>query len=463
MSVSRARWARRLLWVSRVAFAASALLAMMTPAWEEGTFTHLPLATFRLSGQRFSVGALAFLPGISVAAWVAARLAAGRTWGWRWGPPHIAVPVFGFAVLAAIRIWPIHIQHTAVVTAVSLVLFVGAYLYALQTYSLAQATWLLAALLALQGGIAVLQFLRQGAIGLSWLGELPLDPHGQGVSVIEAAGQRWLRAYGMTPHPNVLGGYLSMCALVCLGALLGGAGRGRRWLWAALVAGGLGLFCTFSRSAWLGAAVGVAYLVVVTRLWRAVDWRAPRTRRQLAIGTALLVVAGAVLGILYGELLVTRVFRLGSPLEATSIQERLVDYAQAWRLIRTVPLKGTGSGYYIGALWAGVGEDRPPGFRRVHSTPLLAAAELGIGGAVLWLWMLLAPAAALARRSARAGVPAERAAAGWAAAMLVAAVLGLFDSYLYVPSTWWPALFLGIVAGAWARAWTAAQGGEEGQ
>ena len=69
----------------------------------------------------------------------------------------------------------------------------------------------------------------------------------------------------MTPHPNVLGGYLSMCVLVCLGALRTHAERWRTWLWVALAAGTLGLFCSFSRSAWLATAIGVVYLVVVTR------------------------------------------------------------------------------------------------------------------------------------------------------------------------------------------------------
>ena len=188
MNADRSRWVRWSLCISRWTFALSALLAMVTPAWEEGTFTHLPFAFFRVSGQRFSIGIVALLPAISVLAWIVARAAAGRTWAWRWGPPHIAVPVVAFAALAAVRIWPIHIRHTAVVTAVSVTLFLGAYLYALQTYSTAQTTWLLAVLLALQGAIAVLQFLRQGAVGLSWFGELPIAPQRQGVSVIEAAG-----------------------------------------------------------------------------------------------------------------------------------------------------------------------------------------------------------------------------------------------------------------------------------
>jgi O-antigen ligase len=155
------------------------------------------------------------------------------------------------------------------------------------------------------------------------------------------------------------------------------------------------------------------------------------------------------LGVVYSDLLVTRFLRLSSPLEATSIQERLVDMRQAWGLIQTVPLKGTGSGYYIGALWAGVGEDRPPGFRKVHSTLLLAAAELGVGGALLWMWLLLAPPMVLVRQSERA----RSQNVGWAAALSAAAVIGLFDNYLYIPSTWWPALYIGLILGGWASAY----------
>jgi O-antigen ligase len=135
-------------------------------------------------------------------------------------------------------------------------------------------------------------------------------------------------------------------------------------------------------------------------------------------------------------------------LEATSIRERLVDYRQAWGLIQDVPLKGAGSGYYILALWAGVGEDRPPGFRKVHNAYLLAAAELGILGALLWVWALLSVPLAAAWRARRGDVRG----AGWAAAFCCAALLCLFDSYLYVPSTWWAALFMSFLAGGYARA-----------
>jgi len=305
------------------------------------------------------------------------------------------------------------------------------------------------------------QFLHQGSVGLSWLGEGWLDPEGQGISVIEAGGRRWLRAYGLMAHPNLLGGYLGMSLLVCLGAIRTLARRLCLFLWAAICAGALGLFCSFSRSAWLGTAVGLLYLAWATQPWRAVDWHSPRVRRAAWAGAALVVAGGLVLAILYGDLLGARLLRLSSPLEATSIRERLEDYGQAWGLIRAVPLKGVGSGYYLAALWAGVGEDRPPGFRKVHNTYLLAAAELGVAGVLLWVWVLLAPVVMAARRAWQGKGSEIDAGAGWAAAFVCALVLCTFDSYLYVPSTWWAALFLGLLAGGYARAVGA--GGQESE
>jgi hypothetical protein len=434
---------------SRVAFTTSFLLAMATPLWKTSTFAHWPLFSFRLSGSRFQVGALVLLPVLAVGCWAMARLLQRPRRRWRWGPAHIALPVFGFSALTLARVWPIHIAHTAVVTVVAISLFLAAYLYVLQDWPERWAVASLACLILFQGTVATIQFLRQGSAGLLWMGEPQLDPQGQGVSVIGVAGVRWMRAYGLTPHPNVLGGYLCMSTLACLGAMGSLPVRFRRWLGVCIAVGGMALFFTFSRAAWLGTLTGLCYLAGMTRPWRTVHWRASRTRWAIVLSSAALILVLVVLMARYGDLVITRFFRLRTPLEERAIRERIEDVGQAWSLIRIVPLKGTGPGYYVGALWARVGENRPPGFRKVHSVPVLAAAELGIGGAILWLWLLLSPPLVLASRASRAVFSARR--AGWAAAFLSATVLSVFDNYLYIPSTWWPAMYLGVFAGVWAR------------
>lgn len=453
-----------LLWTSRLAFALAFVLAMSTPVWRDGLFARLPVWRFRTSGQSFRVGALALLPVLAGGVWVAGRLLERPRRRWTWGPTYIILPVLGFGALVLARTWPVHVQHIAAVTVTAIALFWAAYLYTSSDWPARWAIGSLAVLLALQGAVGTAQFIQQGPIGLSWIGEGAIDPQGQGISVIEVAGRRWLRAYGLTPHPNALGGYLSMSLLICLGALSSARAASRPWLGLCIALGSAGLLLTFSRSAWLGTLAGLAYMAGTIRPWRYVNWQSGRTRWTVAI-LCLCFALGTVLFIgAFGDLLITRFFHLDDPLEQRSVQDRIHDARQAWSLIRTVPLKGTGSGYYLGALWAGVGEERPPGFRKVHNIPLLAAAELGIPGALLWLWMLLGPPIALARQNRhRHPDAAERAAcaapcAGWAAAFVSALILSMLDNYLYITTVWWAALYLGVLNGQWAQSqWAQSQ------
>src|SRR4029078_132148 len=90
-----------------------------------------------------------------------------------------------------------------------------------------------------------------------------------GASVIATAdGSRWLRVYGLTAHANILRGVIAIRPLL-LATLAEGA---RRWMLLRLVvfaAGVAVLFLTFSRSAWIGFAVGLGVAIVVLALRRA--------------------------------------------------------------------------------------------------------------------------------------------------------------------------------------------------
>jgi hypothetical protein len=437
-----------------LAFTLTFVLAMISPAWRDGLFAKLPVSRFRVSGQSFRVGILATFPLIAGCTWFAGRLLESPRRAWRWGPAYIALPVLGFGTLVLVRTWPVHVPHTALVTTIAILLFWSAYVYGSLEWPPAWALASAAFLLALQGTIGLAQFAKQDSIGLSWLGEAALDPQGQGISVIEVAGRRWLRAYGLAPHPNALGGYLSMSLLVCLGALPGMRARWRPWLGLCLVLGSLGLLFTFSRSAWLGTLAGLTYMASIVRPWRYLKRRSRRAGRLAAVVGALLTVGAVIFLSLFGNLLATRLFDLDDPLERRSLEDRVHDIRQAWSLIRTVPLRGTGSGYYLAALWAGVGEDRPPGIRTVHNVPLLAAAELGVLGAVLWIWLLLAAPIALARQNSRSPqetFECKAARAGCAAAFVSALIVSMLDSYLYIASVWWAALYLGALLGQWSQ------------
>ena len=56
--------------------------------------------------------------------------------------------------------------------------------------------------------LGILQILAQKSIGLFWLKESIISADMTGVAKVIFNGETWVRAYGLFPHPNVLGGFL---------------------------------------------------------------------------------------------------------------------------------------------------------------------------------------------------------------------------------------------------------------
>ncbi len=220
--------------------------------------------------------------------------------------------------------------------------------------------------LLLQAAIGIAQFSVQHHLGLGFLGELPLDLAYPGVSVISAGGLPLIRLYGLSGHPNVVGGYATIALLLGVGLL-----RERRKLWWAMwLIGLIGLLLTFSRSAALGLLIGLA-VISLTR----------RPNRRRAIG--LIVSGGSVLGIfalLFAPFLIARL-STDVATEQVSIDERVEQTTLAWQLFSERPLTGVGAGNFTAY--------NPPNaltqVMRVHNVPLLIASELGLPGLLLWL------------------------------------------------------------------------------
>jgi len=60
----------------------------------------------------------------------------------------------------------------------------------------------------IQSVIGIIQFIIQHSIGLLWLKESILSPQITGVAKVIFDGHIYIRAYGLFPHPNILGGFL---------------------------------------------------------------------------------------------------------------------------------------------------------------------------------------------------------------------------------------------------------------
>ncbi|HAT74254.1 MAG: hypothetical protein US30_C0012G0051 [Candidatus Moranbacteria bacterium GW2011_GWF2_36_839] len=68
----------------------------------------------------------------------------------------------------------------------------------------------------IQAIIGIIQFFLQKSIGLLWLRESLISPDILGVAKIVLNGETYIRAYGLMPHPNVLGGFLLFSIIITL-------------------------------------------------------------------------------------------------------------------------------------------------------------------------------------------------------------------------------------------------------
>lgn len=279
---------------------------------------------------------------------------------------------------------------------------------------------------SLQTAVVMLQFSRQDDLGLRWLGEFDLNRYPGGGSIITVGEEYWLRGYGLTPHPNILGGVLALALPLLVVAYLQ-AQRRYQPLWLALLlATAAGLFLSFSRSAWLGALVGGAFFAAVVL-------SQPSWRQTCGRALIVAILAGALLlGALAWQqrpLVLARANPNSSVREARSINERAALNDVALTLVRLAPLTGVGAGNSPVVAIALIRDTPGVTPQPAHLAPLLLTAELGLPGSALWLWlMLLPPVLALAR------LP-RRKLTLWAlaltAGLLTFAVIDLFDYYAW--------------------------------
>lgn len=288
----------------------------------------------------------------------------------------------------------------------------------------------LALAVMMQSAVAILQFVNQTSLGLMSLGELALNPAETGTSILRIGDTRILRAYGLTDHPNLLGGFLAFALIFVLGYYLASKTPWRPLLLIPLALGLVALFYTFSRSAQLAFSCGVAFLFAM--LWRD---SARRSAFLRDVGIVLVVSIGALLLPAWDNqrLLALRVGQANAfqenVSEARSVNERTELIDSARRVFLQRPFSGVGNGALTIAMFH-LDSEFPHAaytYQPAHLVAVVAAAELGMFGGALWLWLMLAPLAAL--WVWRAKIFSHAWAAACAAVIVVLVIVGLFDYY----------------------------------
>ncbi|MFA6394006.1 MAG: O-antigen ligase family protein [Patescibacteria group bacterium] len=297
-------------------------------------------------------------------------------------------------------------------------IFEGVFLFFLvvfSNYNILKLFFFLGLGLSVQAGIAVWQFFSQSDFSSKWFGMALHKAEELGVSVIEVSNpgelpERWLRAYGALPHPNILGAAMAGAGLFCLYFLLSRRlkqGIEKRISIAVLTLCFIAMLASFSRSAWLGFTVG--YVIIFT----GVLLRKNLLARKAMLETILILglVFFAFFG-LYDDLVVVRIKGEGR-LENRSITERISSSKEAWEIIKSSPLTGVGIGNYSLAQLRSqrseiVNRQSPArsdtrsvsggsivnlyawDFQPVHNAFLLVFAETGLFGLTAFIGFLLA-------------------------------------------------------------------------
>ena len=283
----------------------------------------------------------------------------------------------------------------------------------------------------LQALIAIGQFVRQKSFGLSFLDESPLSPVISGVAKIVVNGEKLIRPYGLTPHPNVLAVFL---LLAIFGALVLFTQKNKDYKWGVAVfyalAGAIltfAFFLTFSRSVIVSGLIAIfgwlIYLcfkkeefmqssfvilsetkdlsrmrATVARIrWRFLGLR-PRndnktqkswvSRRWYFLNTIIIFGVCCLLVTVSLWSFLSARFDVGSGLTDQSLNLRVFYNQVALNLIGKSPILGVGVGNFVWTFQNSYHLAESWMYQPVHNIYLLIGAESGILGLLAFLVFL---------------------------------------------------------------------------
>lgn len=243
--------------------------------------------------------------------------------------------------------------------------------------------------LVLHSLIGALQVAQQSHIGLKFLGEFTLDVAKSGVSVVESGDWRWLRPYGLLPHPNLYAGVL-LCGLFAMLPWLLSPHRIIRWGALAGFAGAWWVFLlTFSRGAWVAFGL-IGGIIGMYALIRARNRAETALYRHLWATVVVLLTLTVGFAVIYQPFLRARAGIGEENTELRSIADRVVFTQIALDSIQRVPIQGVGIGNFpfYASRYLITRTDYDLRGNNVHHVWLTVWAELGLIGLGLWGIML---------------------------------------------------------------------------
>jgi len=268
-----------------------------------------------------------------------------------------------------------------------LILFIYIKDYAIKKFNFNTSLIILICSGVFQSIIALGQYIKQADLGLRYLGEGMLGLHINGVAVfINENGERVMRAYGTTPHPNVLAGFLflSIFALYFIWFYRKGSGYNVNFLYGVAYAVLLvGLLLTFSRTIiflWALGFIMRGLLIGFLPKYRSKFWFDPEMRRKIISILLVTVIVLALFSIIAWPEVLSR-----AKISADDEAVRLRVYYASETMDQKLNWLGSGAGNFT--VWLKLKQPNLPEYlyQPVHNIYLLLYAELGILGLITFL------------------------------------------------------------------------------
>jgi O-antigen ligase len=256
----------------------------------------------------------------------------------------------------------------------------------------------------IQSIIGLLQFFSQTSLGLYRLGESHLGPTVVGAAKIIVNNQAFIRGYGTFPHPNLLAVLLIVSILISIYSFLNSTWKNQIWWGIAIFVNILGLTVTFSRAAFLALAIGLIIFfgilgkILFLDFMEKIKFSNSRfstssnntydqdaIKNNLIMVIVIVIVSSAFSFLLFRPYLISR-----AVVKDNTLSERILFNQIGLNMIKHNPVFGVGAGESVLHMEQYSTVKLEPWQKQpIHNYFLLSAAELGIPGALILIWILI--------------------------------------------------------------------------
>jgi len=231
--------------------------------------------------------------------------------------------------------------------------------------------------------IAIYQFASQKIVANKFLGLANHFPYDPGTSVIEKSDGRFLRAYGLLPHPNILGVFLVIGFIFLCIKILQGNIKNKYSSYLILGIIFIGIIVTFSRLSLL--LLLIFFIIYIFR-----HYFLKREKLEVEKFLSIFCVLLSIF-LIFKDLIFTRI--IDSRLNNISNYERKDQYVESVNIIKNKNnfLFGIGERNYTFYIHNANNVKGVYDLKSIHNIYFLSLNELGIFGFITFIILLLSP------------------------------------------------------------------------